>query len=88
MSDDLTTAMSKFSAAMSRLRDIDLRPLRMFTTATLTMRRERWGGMKDDARAFPDEWMSTVCAGMLCSVMPCPSQAHRLECHHSCHGGA
>lgn len=87
MRDDLTTAMSKFASAVSRLRDVDLSRLRMFTTAPLLVRRDRWGGMRGDARAFPDEWMSTVCAGLLCNLMPCPSDEHRLQCHHRCHGG-
>lgn len=90
MKDDLLTAVDRFTAAMTRLSTVkvNLRPLRMFTTTSLTMRRDRWGGMRGDARAFPDQWMSTVCAGLLCSVMDCPSDAHNLQCHHRCHGGA
>jgi hypothetical protein len=90
MKDDLLTAVDRFTAAMTRLSTakIDLSPLRRFTTASLTMRRERWGGMRADAHAFPEQWQSSVCAGLLCTVVVCPSDAHNLQCHHSCHGGA
>ena len=90
MKDDLLTAVDKFTAAMTKLSaSMTAANLgRRFTLQGLTMRRDRWGGMRGDARAFPDQWMSTVCAGLLCSVMDCPSDAHNLQCHHRCHGGS
>lgn len=89
MKDDLLTAVDKFTLAMTKLAAsmTSANLGRLFTVQTLLARRDRWGGMRADARSFPDEWQSSVCAGLICSVMPCPSEAHRLECHHSCHGG-
>ena len=90
MKDDLSTAVDRFTAAMTKM-STSLTAAnfnRRFTMQTLTMRRDRWGGMRGDARAFPEHWMSTVCAGLLCSVVVCPSDAHDLQCHHRCHGGA
>lgn len=51
------------------------------------LRRDRRdiGGMGRDARAWPDQWQSTICAGLLCSITPCPSDANGLGCTHSCH---
>lgn len=47
--------------------------------------RTQYGGMRSDAVRWPDEWQSTICAGLLCSITPCPSDTYDLQCHHSCH---
>jgi hypothetical protein len=65
-------------ASMQRLADTLLRN-------TLRQRRDQWGGMRADARIDPDGWQSSVCAGLLCTLMSCPSDEHDLQCHHSCH---
>lgn len=95
MKDDLLTASERFSAAMAgftstipSVQESMNRLGQRMTLHTLRMRRERYGGMKGDARAFPEQWQSTACAGLLCSVVVCPSDAHNLQCHHRCHGGA
>lgn len=51
----------------------------------LRRRRRVTGGMGRDAKAWPGQWQSTICAGLLCSITPCPSDANGLECTHSCH---
>lgn len=51
----------------------------------LLQRRRRFGGMSTDARLYPERWQSTVCAGLLCSITPCPSERYDLHCSHTCH---
>ena len=47
--------------------------------------RARYGGEARDARRWPDQWRSTVCAGLLCHVLECSSDRYGLECSCHCH---
>lgn len=47
--------------------------------------REHHGGNHTDALLHPDEWQSTVCAGLLCHITECPSDEYDLRCTHNCH---
>jgi hypothetical protein len=51
----------------------------------LLARRRVLGGMGTDARNWPDQWQSTVCAGLICSLTPCPSDENDLRCTCRCH---
>lgn len=51
----------------------------------LLQRRRRFGGMSTDARLYPERWQSTICAGLLCNITPCPSERYDLHCTHTCH---
>lgn len=51
----------------------------------LLARRRRHGGMSGDARLYTTQWQSTICAGLLCSITPCPSERYDLRCSHTCH---
>lgn len=53
--------------------------------AILRYNRIAHGGMSDDAVRWPDQWQSMVCAGLLCSIVECPSDRYGLACTHSCH---
>jgi hypothetical protein len=48
-------------------------------------RRIRLGGMAHEAQRWPEEWRSTVCSALLCSITPCPSERHDLRCTCPCH---
>ena len=77
---NVTKALAELDHEATRLRAAGRR---FWSSHRLTDRRARHGG--NSSEAADPQWQSTVCAGLLCSVAPCPSDTHSLHCTCTCH---
>jgi hypothetical protein len=85
----VTEAFAAVGEAAAKVADAITQSVRHFVyrdeAYDLMIARRVYGGMGTDAERYPDEWLSMACAGLLCSLMPCPSDERDLQCHCRCH---
>lgn len=90
----LANEVASINRAMARLGDAFKEMARTIKYAiermyafTLPYRRGMYGGMVRDARVYPEQWQSYICAGLICGLddTTCPSDEYDLQCTHSCH---